>query len=192
MGAKKVILSLCDVTGNWPSYYREDDRYEVISVDIQKGQDVRLLEYMDRQVHGVLAAPPCTEFASSGARWWAGKSPDLLYSALTVADACLRAVAVYNPVWWALENPIGRLNTWYGPPRFRFNPNEFAGWLEDGSQEAYTKRTCLWGRFTIPEKKPLPPVLGSKMHLLPPSKDRQKLRSVTPLGFSKAFYLANQ
>lgn len=60
------ILSLCDYSGSWSKPYR-DAGYDVIQVDLQHGnRDVRLLQHED-DVHGILAAPPCTCFASSGA-----------------------------------------------------------------------------------------------------------------------------
>jgi hypothetical protein len=39
----QLILSLCDRTGNWSGPY-EEDGYEVVRVDLEHGQDVRLLE----------------------------------------------------------------------------------------------------------------------------------------------------
>ena len=65
----KVILSLCDYSGRWSDPYKEAG-YEVVRVDIKLGFDVRLFPKLDREVHGILMAPPCTEFAVSGARHW--------------------------------------------------------------------------------------------------------------------------
>lgn len=149
---------------------------------------MRLLEWQPLPVHGIIGQPPCTEFAGSGARWWKSKGPDMLTAALAVSDACLRAVAIYNPSWWVLENPVGRLRTWYGPPKFSFHPHEFAA---DFPEEAYTKKTLLWGNFNEPTKCSVPPVLGSKMHRLPPTPDRAQLRSMTPKGFAQAWFEAN-
>lgn len=182
-----TVISLCDFTGEWPRPYRESG-YDVIQIDLKHGGDVRLLEYPGK-VHGVLAAPPCTHLAGSGARWWADKGEAALLEALAVADACLRIVAVCRPKWWALENPVGRLSRYYGPPQFTFNPSDFG--------DPYTKRTCLWGNFTPPmplfvgENMAVAPVEGSKMWKLPPSPERQALRSVTPAGFARAFFKAN-
>jgi hypothetical protein len=69
----QLILSLCDRTGNWSRPY-EEDGYDVIRVDLEDGQDVRLLELPNRPVHGILAAPPCTVFAGSGARDGRGRT----------------------------------------------------------------------------------------------------------------------
>lgn len=111
--------------------------------------------------------------------------------ALAVVDACLRFVVAAqlagSLAWWALENPVGRLRHYLGPPQFSFQPNEYG--------DPYTKRTLLWGRFAAPLRTLIePPVAateGSKMWRLPPSPERQALRSVTPAGFAQAFFEAN-
>lgn len=196
MKVLKTILSLCDYSGAWSKPY-EEAGYNVVRVDKKRGQDVRLLEFQDSGIYGILAAPPCTALAVSGARWWAEKGEAALLEALAIADACARAALIYKPKFWVLENPVGRLKRYYGPPRFSFNPCEFAGLADNPSDEAYTKRTLLWGDFIIPSpllvgNVAVEPSLGSKMHLMPPSPERQTLRSLTPTGFARAFFLANQ
>lgn len=184
------ILSLCDYTGNWPKPFREAG-HEVIQVDLQHGLDVRTYPLPRGGVDGIIAQPPCTHLAGSGARWWKAKGDAALLEALAIVDACFRFIALCEPLrFWVLENPVGRLSRFIGPPVFSFHPCEFGGWL-DPPGDAYTKRTCLWGRFAIPEKKPVPAHEGSKMHLLPPSPERAMLRSATPMGFARAFYAAN-
>jgi len=178
----RLILDLCGGTGAWSAPYRAAG-YDVHLVDIQKGQDVRLLTAMEEPVHGILAAPPCTQFASSGARWWANKGEDVLLDALTVVDACLRAVVIYKPVWWALENPVGRLRRYLGDPALIFDPCDYG--------DPYTKKTLVWGQFNIPDRKPVAPVEGSKVLRLPPSPERKTIRSITPGGFAREFFVAN-
>jgi hypothetical protein len=185
-----LVISLCDYTGAWSKPWK-DAGYDVLQIDIKLGQDVRLLEHTGKDVFGVLAAPPCTEFAASGARWWKEKGEKPLLDGLALVDACCRIVLTHKPRFWALENPVGRLRRWLGPPRLSFNPCDYGGWLDDDA-DAYTKKTLLWGSFVMPEKKPIEPTQGSKMHLLPPSPDRAALRSVTPAGFAKAFFEANK
>lgn len=182
----KTILSLCDFTGNWSRPYA-DHGYDVIRIDLQNGQDVRMLEFIDQPIHGILAAPPCDHFALSGARWWAGKGDQALLDGLAVVDACLRAVAIYRPIWWVLENPVGRLSRFLGPRKWSFDPCDFG--------DPYTKRTNLWGHFTPPvplfaatARLACEPIESSKMHTAVRNKAR---RSVTPMGFAQAFFEVN-
>ena len=179
------VLILCHASGVITKLFQARG-WDAVQVDLEHGHDVRLIEHDKRGFDGVIAEPPCTEFAGSGARWWEGKGEQALLDALAISDACLRAVAIYRPNFWWLENPVGRLKRFIGPPAFTFNPNEYAGYCDNPGDEAYTKRTCIWGNVSKPLTKPVPATLGSKMHLLPPSKDRAKLRSITPTGFARA------
>jgi hypothetical protein len=121
--------------------------------------------------------------ASSGARWWKEKGEGALRESLSVADACVRVIFAHRPHWWALENPVGRLRRYLGEPALIFDPCDYG--------DPYTKKTCLWGDFTEPAKAPVEPTEGSKMHLLPPSPERWRLRSQTPAGFARAFFESN-
>jgi hypothetical protein len=190
-----TILSLFDYTGNWSSPYREHG-YNVVQVDIKHGQDIMTWDYRYlHDVHGILAAVPCTDFAASGARWFAEKDTDgRTAKSIALVKKTLEIIDFFQPAWWAIENPVGRMNTLvpemaqHGP--WYFQPCDYG--------EPYTKKTGLWGNFTPPLPifvgqawKPVEPTEGSKMHLLPPSPERAALRSVTPLGFSRAFFIAN-
>lgn len=196
--ACRVILSLFDHSGNWSEPYRENG-YEVYQVDIKLDLDVLELTPEDMpfdQVRGILAAPPCTDFASSGAQYWGIKDSDgRTEHSMNLVSKVLEFVGYYKPHWWVLENPVGRLPTLFpelGKPLY-FNPHEFAGWLENPETDQYTKKTGLWGNFVFPEKKNLPPILGnSPIMKLGGKSDRTKeLRSVTPRGFARAFYHSN-
>lgn len=179
-----TILDLCGGTGSWSKPYK-DAGYDVITIDIEYGgKDVRLYEYNEKDdTHGILAAPPCTNLSVSGARWWKGKSNDALLESLSIVDACLRIIHAIKPCWWALENPVGRLSKYIGPPKFTFQPWEYG--------DPWAKRTCLWGNFTIPTKTPVKRDRNKDPWRLPPSKERSKLRSITPSGFANAFFKAN-
>jgi hypothetical protein len=174
----RVILDLCSGSGEWSRPYREAG-YQVVTIDLPT--DVRLLPFPG-PVHGILAAPPCNRFALSGNRW--PKTEDDYREALSVVDACLRLVAVCRPAWWALENPVGTLCRWLGPPALRFDPCEHG--------DPYTKRTCLWGSFTAPGRQPVEAALGSHMHGMPDSNGRAARRAITPPGFARAFFEANR
>jgi hypothetical protein len=183
-----VLLSLFDYSGSWSRPYLEAG-YEVIQADLKHGQDVRTLLYLDKPVKGVLIAPPCTAFAGSGAQYWPKKDTDgTTLDALALVDAGLRAIAIYQPDFWALENPVGRLRKWLGPPRLMFHPCDYG--------DPYTKKTLLWGKFNTPTKRPVEPIRactqGSWLQQLGGKSERTKeLRSVTPEGFARAFFEAN-
>lgn len=205
-----TILSLCDFTGNWSRPY-ERAGYEVIRVDLQTGGDVRKLSFIEQPIHGILMAPPCTHFSRAGACHWKSKGEGPVLEGLAIVDACLRAVAIYHPTWWVLENPIGRLKDYLGPPKWKFDPFMFG--------DPWTKRTWLWGHFTPPMPLFAPqarkavaatwsaPVGVSSSHphretqTAPSAKildrttwlgSRRKVeRSATPEGFAQAFFEAN-
>ena len=184
-----TILSLCNGSGAWEKPYR-DAGYNIIGVDPANGTGTVLryaqsLVRLDHRptVHGVLMAPPCTEFAGSGARWWADKDPQLLSDAIRLVYTCLAIKDMVQPVWWALENPVGRLPRFIGKWDYTWNPCDFG--------DPWTKRTCMWGLHRKPVMNPVEPTEGSKHWRLPPSADRAALRSETPPGFAQAFFEAN-
>lgn len=106
---------------------------------------------------------------------------------------CCYAHAVWSGAPFMIENPVGALSRHMGEPDHIFDPCDYAGYLEEPTPEAYTKKTCLWtgNGFVMPEPKRVVPILGSKMHLMAPSDDRADERSVTPRGFAEAVFLAN-
>lgn len=191
----KIILDLCGGTGSWSLPYKMNG-YSVLIVDPKNltsytyphsvEEFVLDMEASPLEVHGILAAPPCTYFASSGARWWAKRDSETLLPAVETVRACLRVVHLLQPVWWALENPIGRIQQCVpelGPPKLRFDPWEFG--------DPYTKKTHVWGEFTIPERNAITPSMGSAVIKMSPSEERQQERSRTPWGFAYAFFKAN-
>ena len=190
--AGRTILDLCGGTGSWSKPYA-DAGYNVRIVDNGlngfDAQDVRFFKKFDTEflkpIHGVLAAPPCTHFSGSGARWWREKGDVALLDGLSIVDACLRIVLIENPTFWCLENPVGRLNHYIGKPKHYFHPHFYG--------DGYTKKTALWGNFNMPGQTHFlnESEIDDRIHKMPPSKDRAKLRSITPPGFAKAFFEAN-
>lgn len=201
----KTILSLFDASGAWSKPYKKAG-YNVIRQDSQLGQDffddTIPAANMDRvdgnQVHGILAAVPCTDFANSGARWWEGKRgepapytgkeitfDDRLDYYVTMVLGVLMLVEWLKPKWWVIENPRGRIRKLVpelGEAKLVFQPH----WYGD----PYTKETFLYGDFNpnLP-CNPVLPLFGSMAHKAS-SADKYK-RSKTPDGFAKAFFLAN-
>lgn len=196
----KKILSLFDYSGRWSRPYKEAG-YDVYQVDIKLGIDILELDPLNDlpdTFYGILAAPPCTDFAVSGAQYWKTKDSDgRTEESLRLIDKTLSLIELYDPKFWALENPVGRLpklREQLGSPWY-FNPNEFAGYLsgEEADRERYTKKTGLWGKFNKPEKRPLDVTGDSWIMKLGGKSERTKeLRSMTPLGFAYAFYEANK
>ena len=183
----KLILDLCGGTGAWSAPYREAG-YDVRVVTLPE-QDVRLLIFPG-QVHGILAAPPCTYFCRM--HMCRGRPTDAEFcEGLSVVDACLRVIIMSSPDWWALENPQGYLRTWLGEPTLKFDPCDYG--------DPWTKRTWIWGNFSVPETLPVPPHRGSwvRKHAAdgrlkqPGIALTGKQRAVTPPGFARAFFRAN-
>jgi hypothetical protein len=183
----RIIYDLCGGTGAWSRPYA--DAGYIVRVVTLPGQDVRDLRPPRERVHGVLAAPPCDHFSSSGAQYWLAKDADgRTAEALSIVRACLRFIETTRPTWWCLENSVGRLRRWLGPPVLYFDPCDFG--------DPYTKRTCLWGRFTAPIRRPVAPVRvcaqGSWLQRLGGKSEKTKrLRAATPPGFARAFFHAN-
>lgn len=196
----KIILDLCGGTGAWSKPYK-DNGYDVRNITLPE-YDVRTY-ISPNNVYGILAAPPCTHLAISGARWWKKKGDEALFEALAIVDACMRIILIRQPEFWCLENPVGRLSKYLGKPKLIFQPYEFG--------DPWTKRTCLWGKFNIPMKKPVKPIgqyMGRKnspglvdhfgeylppdwIHKFPQGKERSILRGITPPNFALAFFEAN-
>jgi hypothetical protein len=197
----KVILSLFDYTGAWCKPYREAGGYRVIQMDIKHGIDILKVDadYLYKkyyvtpeQVHGILAAPPCTDFSVSGAQYWPAKDKDGRTAAsMALVQKVLDLVDMCQPEWWVLENPVGRLPKLFpslGKPWY-FQPH----WYGD----AYTKKTGLWGKFNndLP-RNDVEPIKackqGSWLQKLGGKSEKTKmLRSMTPQGFANAFFKAN-
>lgn len=186
---KKIILDLCGGTGSWSKYYRENDDYQVKLITwpendvIDFAKEISFKYNNMEKIHGILAAPPCTVFAVSGARWWRPWSD--IQDALQVVNACMYIIYKSKPVWWCLENPVGSLSHYLGKPKHYFQPWQYG--------DMYTKKTCLWGNFNMPVPiyKQKPENVKPLIHYMSPGPNRAKNRSITPDGFAKCFYLHN-
>lgn len=208
----KTLLSLFDHSGKWSEPFKAVA--DVFCVDIKNGIDILTWDYkawgQGRDVVGILAAPPCTDFAAIGSQYW--KEKDMsgkTEKSIELVNKTLEIVEYFNPKFWALENPKGRIEkccpTLKGKRCFTFQPCEFG--------DAYTKRTIIWG-YCLPflvrnfidikrkkdkaNKRIYNPFvididiywiekLGLDVKALP-AKIRAELRSVTPGGFAKAFF----
>lgn len=135
---KKIILHLCADTGSDSQIYR-DNGYEVILI----GSKIGVENYHPpKNVYGIIANPVCLEFSTARSNGKA-RNPD---EGMFLVNHCLRIIEEANPVFWVIENPAkGVLKNYLGKPVYEYEP----WWY--GSP--WTKKTALWGRFNIPERK---------------------------------------
>lgn len=144
--------------------------------------DVRDVLYDDWDL--IVAHPPCTDLAVSGAAWFAEKRADGRQQA-AIAFFMLFARLKCERV--AIENPVGIMSTVWREPDQIIQPWQF------GHPEQ--KATCLWlknlpklttTRNVYAEMMRLPKNQRERQHYLPPSPDRGKLRSETYQGIADA------
>ena len=199
----RIVISCFDLTGNMVRPWARAG-YTCYCVDLQhqqgQTQDGNVI-YVGADMRDWLPPflpidfaaffPPCTDVSVSGARWFKDKGLAALYRSIRLFYASIR-LAEWTGAPYLIENPVSVIATYWRKPDFTFDPCDYAGYA-GGEADLYTKKTCLWvgGGFKMPPPKRLPPVLGSKMHRLPPSSDRANLRSVTPTGFAQAVFEAN-
>ena len=122
----------------------------------------------------MIAFPPCTNLAGSGARWWDEKQAEQIRDLVfvqTLMDAPINKICI--------ENPVGKISTAIRKPDQIVNPYQF-GYGEK-------KRTCLWLKG-LPKLEPTDVVEGreEKSWLMPDSLGRSKRRSLTCQGIADA------
>jgi len=183
--AEAGFLCYCVDLRHSPGEHREGNIIRI-------GADVREWLPPFGPVAAVFAFPPCTDVAVSGARWLQDKGIGSLISALQHFKAAVR-IGEWTGAPYMIENPVSTISSYWRKPDFIFDPCDYGAYLNP-SGDAYTKRTCLWtgNGFVMPKKRRVQPVEGSRMHRLPPSVDRARLRSLTPKGFAQAVFAANR
>lgn len=124
----------------------------------------------------IVAHPPCTDLAVSGARHFAAKVADgRQASALDFVQRLLDAPASHI----ALENPVSIISSRIRKPDQIIQPWQFG--------HGETKATCLWLK-NLPRLKPTNIVEGrsDRIHKMPPGPNRWKERSRTYAGIAAA------
>ena len=122
----------------------------------------------------MIAFPPCTHLAVSGARWFKDKreeQQDAIEFFMGLVNAPIASIAI--------ENPIGIMSTHYRKPDQIIQPWQFG--------HGEVKATCLWLK-NLPPIKPTQIVEGrtARVHREPPGPDRWKNRSRTYQGIANA------
>lgn len=187
----RTVISLFDASGVLAQPWFEAG-YNVIAYDLQTGTDIStfdaqnlLDQHGNDEVWAILAQPPCTDFASSGAQWWKNKDADGRTEASNeLVRQVLRTIELFRPPVWTMENPVGRIAKLNNlpTPTLQMDPWHYG--------DPYTKRTLLWGCFdpNLPTAM-VEPTEGSKMHNM--SSSAKYERSLTPEGFAYALFMAN-
>jgi hypothetical protein len=144
-----------------------------------------VLTLLDKHWDMMIAFPPCTHLACSGARYFAAKRLDgrqqqAIDFFMALVNAPIPRIAI--------ENPVGIMSSIYRKPDQIIQPYHY------GHQES--KTTCLWlkGLPKLQHTQVLPLPAGghwlnqtpSGQNRLGPSPDRAKIRSRTYTGIAAA------
>jgi site-specific DNA-cytosine methylase len=151
----------CDIlpsSGGHPEWHIQGDVIEVLN----KGWDA------------MIAFPPCTHLAVSGARWFVEKKTEQ-----NEALEFVRRLMAAGIKFIAIENPVSVISSRIRKPDQIIQPWQFG--------HGETKTTCLWLK-NLPKLIPTNIVEGREQRIwkLPPSPDRAKLRSKTFPGIAEA------
>jgi len=122
----------------------------------------------------MIAHPPCTHLAVSGARWWKDKldeQAEALWFVAQLMGASIPRIAI--------ENPISKISTAIRKPDQIVQPWQYG--------HGETKATCLWLKG-LPKLVPTKVVDGreARIHMMSPGPDRWKERSRTYQGIADA------
>ena len=133
-----------------------------------------VLQHLHRNWDMMIAHPPCTHLAVSGARWFKDKQreqADALDFVRRLLDAPIPRIAI--------ENPISIISSRIRKPDQIIQPWQFG--------HGETKATCLWLK-NLPKLVPTNIVEGreARIHKMPPGPDRWKERSRTFPGIATA------
>ncbi len=151
---------------------------DLLPTDNPRGWHVQgdVLALLDQGWDLMIAHPPCTHLAVSGARHFEAKrASGVQQEALEFVRALLNAPIPRI----ALENPVSIISSQIRKPDQVIQPWQFG--------HGETKATCLWLKG-LPKLKPTNIVDGRvpRVHHMPPSADRWKLRSTTYAGIAAA------
>jgi len=148
----------------------DDDSKYHIQWDVMDG----VLEPQDWKWDLMIAHPPCTHLAVSGARWFKEKQVEQVEAldfVRQLMDAPIPRIAI--------ENPISIISSKIRKPDQIIQPWQFG--------HGETKATCLWLKG-LPKLTATDVVPGreARIHKMPPGPDRWKERSRTFEGIAKA------
>lgn len=122
----------------------------------------------------MIAHPPCTHLAVSGARWFKEKRTEQAEALTFVRDLLAAPIPRI-----ALENPVSIISSQVRKPDQVVQPWQYG--------HGETKATCLWLK-NLPVLTPTNVVAGreARVHMMPPGPDRWRERSRTFTGIAAA------
>ena len=163
-GHEAYSCDIIECSGGHPEWHIKDD----VLKHLNDGWDL------------MIAHPPCTYLANSGVRWLYEK-PNR-WKLMIEAANFFRTLLESDIPQKALENPI--LHKYALEIIGKKYDQIIQPWMFGHGE---TKATCLWLE-SLPPLKPQNIVDGREQNIwrMPPSKDRQKLRSKTYPGIAKA------
>ena len=174
------VLIACEFSGVVRRAFRRR-KYDAWSCDLLPAEDLapehiqaNVLTVLDQGWDLMIAHPPCTHLAVSGARWFADKIVEQL-AALEFVQRLLDAPIPHI----ALENPVSIISSRIRKPDQIVQP-----WMFGHGE---TKATCLWLK-NLPKLQPTEIVEGreGRVWKMAPSPDRWKERSRTFTGIAQA------
>ena len=178
------ILIACEYSGRVRDAFAKQG-HDVLSCDLLPCEGRPDLSHYQGDVRDLLsqswdliiAFPPCTHLASSGARWFEAKRKDGRQQEGIDFFNLFTNLSHVERV--AIENPVGIMSTHYRKPNQIIQPWMF------GHPE--TKATCLWLKG-LPNLTPTNIVEGREQRIwkMPPSEERAKMRSLTYQGIADA------
>lgn len=176
------VLVACEFSGIVREAFNARAGVYAISCDLLPAEDGRSDCHHQGDVREILgdgwdlmiAHPPCTHLAVSGARWFKDKQQEQA-EALEFVRILMNAPIPKI----AIENPVSVISSKIRKPDQVIHPWQFG--------HGETKATCLWLKG-IPKLKPTAIVEGreARVHKLPPSTDRWKERARTYTGIAQA------
>lgn len=168
LGHEAYSCDLKPCSGGHPEWHIQDDVMNVLRHDI--------VSIFSCEWDMVIAFPPCTDLAVSGAKWFEEKRKD---GRQKKSIMFFEFFTHLKNRYVAIENPIGIMSTIWRKPDQVIQPWQFG--------HGETKATCLWLK-NLPKLTPTNIVEGreQKVWRMPPSADRAKLRSKTFPGIAAA------
>lgn len=176
LGHEAYSCDLLECSGEHLEWHIQDDVLPLINGNCSFQTMDSIIHFVFGKWDMLLAFPPCTHLAVSGAKYFEEKRRDGRQQAainffMQFANADCSKVAI--------ENPVGIMSTYYRKPDQIIQPWQFG--------HGETKKTCLWLKG-LPPLVPTDIVNGrvQRVWRMPPGPDRAKLRSKTFPGIAKA------